>query len=129
MKALCDASGRTQAEVEAWLAEIDRAPDVLAEEDLRAADLFDFKTDEQHVVEAGGFQVFQTDAAHDEGNGRLTQQFALLVTVATQPFGTAALQVFQVIGVVDHTTGIGVLEVDADGEGKNVRFFFGLHGV
>lgn len=31
MKALCASSGRMEAEVEAWLAEIDRSPDILAE--------------------------------------------------------------------------------------------------
>lgn len=47
-------------------------PDVLTEENLGAADFFDFQTNHQLVVEARRLQVFNVDRAHDKGDARVT---------------------------------------------------------
>ena len=52
-------------------------PDMLAKEDLRAADLLHFEADEQLIVQSSRLQVIDADAANDEGNSRIAQQFGL----------------------------------------------------
>jgi hypothetical protein len=68
------------------------APDVLAKEDLRAADLLHFEADDEQIVESCRLQVFDADAANDEGDPRIAQQIGLLVADLAQPFGAAALE-------------------------------------
>jgi len=102
---------------------------VLAEEDLRARDFFDFEADREHFIEPRRLQVVQADAAHDEGDARVTQQVGLLVADLAQPFGAAAFEELQVVGVIDHATGVGVFVINANRNGEGVWFLFVLHGV
>jgi hypothetical protein len=91
------------------------APDVLAKEDLRAADFLHFEADEQLIVEPRRLQVFDADAAHDEGDPRVAQQLRLLMADLAQPFGAAAFEELQIVGVIDDAAGVGVFVVDANG--------------
>jgi hypothetical protein len=67
------------------------------------------------IVEPRRLQVLDADAANDEGNSRIAQQLGLLMADRAQPFGTAALEELQVIGVIDDAAGIGVFVVNANG--------------
>ena len=101
---------------------------MLAEEDLRARDLFDFKADRELFVEASGFQVFEADAAHDEGDARVAQQVGLIVPDRAQPFGAATFEKLEVVRVIDDATGVGVFVIDANGDRESVRLLLVLHG-
>jgi len=55
------------------------APDVLAKENLRAADSLHFEADDQLIVQACRFQVLDADPADDERDPRVAQQIRLLM--------------------------------------------------
>jgi hypothetical protein len=74
----------------------------------------------QHFIDAGGFEVFQLHAAHDEGGGfaaiaRL-HQGVVIVAEQSQIVAAAALAPADVAGVIDEAGEIRVFEVDADRE-------------
>jgi hypothetical protein len=76
------------------------------------------------IVEPRRLQVLDADAANDEGNPRIAQQFGLLMTDRAQPFAAAAFEKLQIIGVIDDATGIGVFVVNANGDGERVGFLW-----
>ena len=50
-----------------------------------------------------------------------SSQFVLLETPLARPFGTGAFHKTQVVGVVDHTTGVGVFVIDPHGQSELIQ--------
>ena len=120
---------RSLSNIEKIRADIDGflAP-LLAKEDLRLGDFLDLEADPQHLVEPRRFQVFEIDAAHDEGNPRVAQQVGLVVADRAQPFAATAFEKLEVVGVIDDAASVGVFVVNANGERESVRLLFVFHG-
>ena len=82
---------------------------------MRAADLGAFGCNLQDVIDPGGTQIVDLEAAHDEGRGlRAFDQIAMVDAEQAQEVGAAALAPAQVGGVVDQAGEVGVLEIDPD---------------
>jgi hypothetical protein len=101
---------------------------VLPKEDLGAADALHFEADDQLVVQSCRLEILDRQLADDEGDAGITQQIGLAVADRAQPFGAAALQVFQIIGVVDYPAGVGIFVVDAHPTGECCWFLLVVHG-
>src|SRR5438309_10553283 len=58
---------------------------------------------------------FDLDIAHDKHDAKFLAHRPLIDALRAQPLGARALKKAQITRVVDHTAGVGVLPVDADG--------------
>ena len=95
--------------------------DAVVEAALEGADLGDGRLDHEEVVVEGRGLV----AAVALGD-RQHQAEALDLFIGADPgahqLGAADLEIAQVVGVIDHATGIGIAVEDADGGGENRLF-------
>ena len=74
-----------------------------------------------------GFRYSQAGLARDEDDACIGRQLRLIVADLAHPFGAAALEELQVIGVIDDAAGIGILVIDANGDGEGVWLLLMFH--
>ena len=89
------------------------AQDALVDDDPRRGLCMQAGLDHQLIVETRGRQIVRLDPA-DRKDQPLLLQDALIDAQFAQPFGTPALDEFQIVGVIDDTGKIGIFIINAD---------------
>src|ERR1700722_16092131 len=84
------------------------AHDPLLESDCGTAQAFEFRGDENFIIENGGTQKIHADAHDHELQLPFGAQSKLIDIQSPQPVGPATFHEFQVVRVIDHAAGVGI---------------------
>ena len=93
------------------------AADILTQVQERAADRLERGNDSQRIVEPRRETEIGRAAPHDKGDAVFRARPGMAVAETAEEFGAAALGEFEVVGVVEHAGGVGILVIHADREG------------
>ena len=96
-----------------WLA---LAHDRLMNVDAGRADVGEGRDELKIVAEPGGLQIFDRGLGNGINPGPGGKRGGLVDPRGAQHVGAGALHIFEVIGVIDDPGGVGILEIDGQGE-------------
>ena len=84
--------------------------------DAGRADVGEGRDELKIVAEPGGLQIFDRGLGNGVNPGAGGERSGLVDPRSAQHVGAGALHIFEVIGVIDDPGGVGILEIDGQGE-------------